>query len=138
MVERVEKLCELEGMFGQIGRFGRGDALIDDVRSFRSTPAKAPRFHLLHWHSESSREVRQQKSVRPLSLPKVSGIETCLAEDAGGAHHCVLRVRSGLAFEAERVFEIEGDDRLLRVLQHEVAKGADGDLRRDIRALGVR
>src|SRR5690242_1840910 len=50
-------------------------------------------------------------------------------EDAGGPNHGVLRVRTGFSFKAEGVLEIEGDQRLFRVLEHEVAQGADRDLR---------
>ena len=45
-------------------------------------------------------------------------------------------VRSGLAFEAQRVFEVERDDRVARELEHEVAQRADGDLLGDLLALG--
>ena len=50
------------------------------------------------------------------------------AEDVGGADDGVLDVGAGLAFEAERVFEVEGDDGVAGEAEHEVAEGADGDL----------
>jgi hypothetical protein len=34
MVERVEKLGQLEGVFGQVRRLGRDNGLINDVGSF--------------------------------------------------------------------------------------------------------
>ena len=77
------------------------------------------------------RRLRAVSSVSAESL----GIDSGLTENAGGAHDGILRVRSGLAFEAQRLFEIEGDHRLLGVLQHEVAQRADGDLRGDLLTL---
>ena len=56
-----------------------------------------------------------------------------LAEDVGGADDGVLDVGAGLAFEAEGVFEVEGDDGVAGEAEHEVAEGADGDLRGDDR-----
>src|SRR4029077_566177 len=56
------------------------------------------------------------------------GIKSALAEDVGRAYDGVLRVRSGLAFKTERIFEIECNYGGLGVLQHEVAQRADGDL----------
>ena len=62
-------------------------------------------------------------------------LDTGLAKDVGGAHDRVLRVRSGFALEGQRLLEVEGDDRLLGELQHEVAQRADGDLLADAQAL---
>ncbi len=59
-----------------------------------------------------------------------------LAEDVGGADDGVLDVGAGLAFEAEGVFEVEGDDGVAGEAEHEVAEGADGDLCRDGEAFG--
>ena len=59
-----------------------------------------------------------------------------LAEDVGGADDGVLDVGAGLAFEAEGVFEVEGDDGVAGEAQHEVAERADGDLRGDGEAFG--
>ncbi len=39
-----------------------------------------------------------------------------------------MQVRSGLAFEAQRLFDVEDDDLAARVLQHEVADRGDRDL----------
>ncbi len=58
------------------------------------------------------------------------------AEDVADAHHGVLNVRAGLALEAERVFEVEGDHGIARELEHEVAQRADGDLVGDLLPLG--
>ena len=59
------------------------------------------------------------------------------AEDVGGADDGVLDVGAGLAFEAEGVFEVEGDDGVAGEAEHEVAEGADGDLFGDGVAFGV-
>ncbi len=55
------------------------------------------------------------------------------AEDVADADDGVLNVGAGLAFEAERVFEVESDDGVARELEHEVAQRADGDLLGDLR-----
>ena len=47
-----------------------------------------------------------------------------------------MNVGAGFALEAERVFEVEGDDGVARVLEHEVAQRADGDLFGDLLAHG--
>ena len=47
-----------------------------------------------------------------------------------------MGIGAGFAFEAESVFEVEGDHGLLGVLQHEITQCADGDLRGDGFALG--
>ena len=60
-----------------------------------------------------------------------------LAEDVAGADDGVLNVGAGLALEAERIFEVEGDDGVARELEHEVAQSADGDLLGDLLALGL-
>ena len=44
MVERVEKLTELENMFRQIRRFGRGNALVDDVGRLGRRQPQLPDF----------------------------------------------------------------------------------------------
>ena len=58
------------------------------------------------------------------------------AEDVARAHDGVLAVGAGLAVEAERILEIEGDDGRARELQQEIAQRADGDAVGDGRALG--
>ena len=63
-----------------------------------------------------------------------SSVAAGLAKDVGGADDGVLDVGAGLALEAERVFEVEGDDRVAGKAQHEVAKRADRDLCGDLRA----
>ena len=45
-----------------------------------------------------------------------------------------MDVRAGLALEAQRIFEVEGDDGIARELEHEVAQRADRDLPGDDRA----
>ena len=50
-----------------------------------------------------------------------------LAEDAGQADGRVLEIGPGLAFEAQGVVEVEDDQGVLRVLEHEIAERAAGD-----------
>ncbi len=57
----------------------------------------------------------------------MSGSGFGLAEDAAGADYGVLDVGAGFSFEAERVFEVEGDDGIAGVLEHEVTQRSDGD-----------
>jgi len=52
-------------------------------------------------------------------------------EDVSRAHHGVLHVRPGLAFKAQRLFEVKCDDSVASVLQQEVTQRADGNLPRD-------
>ena len=47
-----------------------------------------------------------------------------------------MNVRPGLALKAQRILEVEGDDRVARELEHEVAQRADGDLLGDLLPLG--
>jgi hypothetical protein len=62
------------------------------------------------------------------SANTASGVVPRLAEDVAGADHGVLNVGAGLALEAQRILEVEGDDGVARELEHEVAQRADGDL----------
>ena len=61
-----------------------------------------------------------------------------LSQDSVHAHDRVLNVGSGFAFEAERIFEIEGDHRGAREAQQEISQRADGDRVRNGGALGFR
>src|SRR5262245_42637978 len=60
-----------------------------------------------------------------------------LPKDVIGAHRRILNVRPRLAVEAQRLFEIEGDDRGARVLEQEVAQGRDRNLVCDASLLGL-
>src|ERR1039458_1399939 len=59
---------------------------------------------------------------------------SALAEDVARTDHGVLNVGPGLALEAQSILEVEGDDRVARELEHEVAQRADGDLPGDFLA----
>src|SRR3954470_1268317 len=59
-----------------------------------------------------------------------------LAKDVRGADSGGLRVRAGLALEAERVLEVERDHGILCVAQHEVTERADGEMLGDGTLLG--
>ena len=51
-----------------------------------------------------------------------------MTQDVVRADRRVLEVRTGLALETERLLDVEHDQLAARVLQHEVADGADRDL----------
>src|SRR5260370_4222401 len=126
MIERVEQLRQLECMFGQISRLCGVDALFDDVGRFRRGEPEFPEFIAVlagqEFRKVPGRDVASQvctESVR---------IDFGLLEDAGRADHCVLRVWSSFALEAEGFFEIKSYHGLFGELQHEVTEGADGDL----------
>jgi hypothetical protein len=53
---------------------------------------------------------------------------SAFAENVRSAHHRILRIGAGLAFETQRLFEIKRNHRGLGELEHEVAKRAHGDL----------
>src|SRR5207244_2580214 len=59
---------------------------------------------------------------------KSVGIEASLAKNVSRAYDSILDVRTGFAFEAQRIFEVEGNHRGLGVLEHEVTKGANRNL----------
>ena len=44
MIESVEELRQLEGVLGEVGRLGGGDALVNDIRSFRGGQPEFPDF----------------------------------------------------------------------------------------------
>src|SRR5436309_1683913 len=64
-------------------------------------------------------------------------VESTFAKDIRGAHDGILYVGTGLPFEAESVFEVEGYHRCFGVLQHKKAERSGSDLRSYFRTLGV-
>src|SRR5579864_3574852 len=128
MVEGVEQLGQLEDMLRQIRWFRGGNTLLDDRRSLGGGKPKLPDLVGI-LSGERSRQFRLCEVQRELI-----GLQASFAEDAAGADNRILRVWSGLALEAESIFEIERDDGLLGVLQHEVTQSPDGDLRGDTQA----
>ena len=50
-----------------------------------------------------------------------------LAENVVGPHDGILHVRSGFAVEVQGLFEVEGDDRVAREPEQEIAEGAHRD-----------
>src|SRR4030095_12328401 len=58
-----------------------------------------------------------------------------LLKDGVRANDCVLNVRTTLAFEAERLLEIERNYLAPRELDHEIAHRCDADHRRNALAL---
>ena len=69
------------------------------------------------------------------AVPKFGICFRALSHNSVHAHDGVLHVGSGLAFEAERVLEIERDDGRAREAQQKITQRADGDRVRDGRAL---
>src|SRR5580698_47958 len=135
VIESVEELRQLEDMLSQMSRFGGGDALVNDVGSFRRCQPEFPKV-VVGFAGEKVCKIGGGDVARYFAGEFV-GIESAFAKNVGGANHRVLRVRAGLAFEAQRLFEIEGDHGRLGELEHEVAQSANGDLAGDGGALGV-
>src|SRR4029077_6069740 len=126
MIKSIEKLRELECVLGQVGGFGRGNALVNNVGSLRSCQPEFPNFVAV-FAGEISCEFAGGKGGGRVSAELV-WIKAALAEDVGGSNYRILGVWSGLTFEAQRFFEIECDHRRLGELQHEIAQSTDGDL----------
>jgi hypothetical protein len=78
---------------------------------------------------------RRARAAKSASAP-LPGWCSGFAEDVADADDGVLDVGAGFALEAERVFEVEGDDGAAGELEHEVAQRADGDLLGDLLAFG--
>src|ERR1019366_1256737 len=133
VIEGVEKLRQLEGMLGKISRFGGRDALAHDIRGFRGRQPQLPDV-VAGFASEVLREILRRDAVCRVSAEPIR-IESTFAENVGSADDGILRVRACVALETQGVFEIEGDYRRLRELQHEVAQCPDGDLRGNAGAL---
>ena len=55
-------------------------------------------------------------------------IDAALAENIGSADHRVLRVRPSFPLKAQRLFEVERNDRRFCELQHEIAEGTGRNL----------
>src|SRR5271157_2586808 len=127
VVEVVELLRELEGVFSRKGRFGRCNALLDDERGLSRQQPQLPDF--------GAALVGEIACVIHCGGERLLGINAGFAKDVCRTHHCILRVGSGLAFEGQGLMEVEGDDRLLGKLQHEIAQRADSNSFADKHAL---
>ena len=106
-------------------RLAAGDRALDRGIRFRRRQQHLPEVFgcKLPRHAlRASARARKSGSVSPRSCE--------LPQNVARAHRRVLHVRSGFAFEAERLLKIERDHRIARELQQEVAQRADGDLRR--------
>ena len=79
-------------------------------------------------------DLRERREER-LLVELVSLLD--LLEDVVRANHGVLNVGAALAFEAQRLLEVEHDHLAARVLHQEVADGGDADHFRDSLALAV-
>ena len=123
VIEVVEELRQLECMLGRVGWFGSGNALVDDGGGLRRRQPDFPDFV-----SRFALEIPVEIDGGSEHLLRS---DSGFAEDVGRPHDGVLSLGSGFAFEAESFFEVEGDDRRLGELQHEVAQGAHGDIGSD-------
>ena len=110
MVERVKQLGELERMLGEVRWLGRGNALVNDVRSLCRSQPQFPYFVGCLAGSNTSPDPRPTIGRLNL-LTKFVGIETAFAENIGSAHSGILRVRTSLAFEAQRFLEVKCNHR---------------------------
>ena len=135
VIEGVEELGHLESAFGEMRGFGGGNALIYYITRFRGGEPEFPDF-VGGLAGQEFGEVGGGDVAGNVSAEFV-GIDSGFFEDAGGADYGVLGVGSGFTFEAESVFEVEGDYGLLGVLEHEIAQCADRDLGGDLQALFV-
>src|SRR6266849_1522742 len=135
VVEIVENLRQLEGVLGQISGLSGGDALVDQVRSLRRRQPQFPKF-VAGFSGEVLCQVPCRDVASYVSTESI-GIEPTFAKNVGSPDYGILRVRPGLAFEAQRLLEIECDHRRLGELEHEIAQRANGDLRRDGESLRI-
>ena len=128
VIKIVEGLRELEGIPRHVRRLAGGHGALDCGIGFRGREQHLPEFFGAAVAGQASRVSPAVKSgiASPRSLQ--------LAEDVARAHRRVLHVGAGLAFEAERFLEIEGDHRVARELQQEITQRADGDFGRDVLA----
>ncbi len=98
MVKSVEKLRQLKHMLGQICRFGGGDALVDDVGSFRRRQPEFPKF-VVGLAGEESGKIGGGNVASYVST-EIVGIESTFAENVGRrarrrtAHRGQSRLRS--------------------------------------------
>src|ERR1700716_1851570 len=144
VIEGVEKLRQLKGMLGKISRFSGRDALAHNIRGFSRRQPELPDVIGGFAVKEASKIIRRDAACRVSASTSIARrrrtaarsvsketlrIESTLAENVGSAHNRILRVRPCVTLEAQRILEIEGDHRLFRELQHEVAQRPDGDLR---------
>src|SRR5207302_10100403 len=106
MVEIIEKLSQLEGMFGEISGLGCRDTLVDHIRGLGSGEPEFPtlRAGLL---AEVLREILRGDRIPIERL----GIEAAFSKNIGRAHHRVLCIWPGLALEAQRFLEVERNHR---------------------------
>src|SRR5713101_10021252 len=105
MVKRIEKLSELESMLCQVGRLGCGNTLVNNVGSPGSRQPEFPNFVAV-FAGKIFCQFSDRNAVGQ-AFAKLVRIKAALAEDVGGAHYRILRIRAGLTFEAQRFFEIE-------------------------------
>src|ERR1019366_5234486 len=79
----------------------------------------------------------EEAGVVHISRERLLGLDSSFAKDVAGTNYGILRVRAGFSLKGQRFLEVEGDDRLLGELQHEVAQRADGYLLGDLQTLCV-
>src|ERR1700694_2009250 len=103
-------------MLGSVSRLGSGDTLLYDAGDLSCGQPELPYFICVLSFKKAEVNIARY------------GLLWCnpgLAKDIGCAHYRVLRVRAGFAFKSQRLFEVEGYDRILGELKHEVPQSAD-------------
>ena len=124
LIEIAERLRQLEGVLGDVRRLAGSDRVLQGRIGLGSGQQHLPEILGLKlaghgdWASSSAAK-SGTRSPRLLQL----------AQDVARAHGGVLHVGAGLALEAEGLLQVEGDHRIARELQQEIAQRADGDLR---------
>ena len=98
MIEGIEKLRELEDVFGEISGFGRGDALIYNVRRLRRCEPEFP--NVIRAGAVQKLSVFSGGKSCSQTVDKGINIDLPFSEYVGRSCHCVLRIRSGFAHEA--------------------------------------
>src|SRR5579863_836645 len=118
-------------MLSEVRRLGRADALIEYERETAGAQPQRPDVLVRPAIAQGRRAdlvTRQLFKFRQSRFRR----RPALAKDITNSYYRILNVRPGFALEAERILEVEGDHRIPRVLEHEVAQRANGDLLRDL------
>jgi hypothetical protein len=128
VVESVEGLGQTKRMFGEHRELERSHDLLDDLVQPGGLEHETP--ELVAFLAFQCARVRCRHAGANRVFVKAEAIAQ-LGKDVVRAHHGILQVRPALAFETERLGDIERDDLAARVLDHEVADRRDGNLSAD-------
>jgi hypothetical protein len=123
VIEIVERLRELKRVFRDVRGLAGSDGALDGRIGFGRHQQAAAR----NLRTRAGARARLIELAREIGQSPRRARPAC-AGCCRRAPPCIAR-RAGIALEAERFPKIEGDHRIARELQHEVAQRADGDLR---------